>query len=50
MGVLCAVTLARVLFKGICSDFRVLYEAEFEMHTFQMAADTGNLQVQLEYS
>lgn len=50
MGPSCAVTLARVTFEGIYSNFSVWYEAEVKMLTVQMAADIGSLQVQLEYS
>ena len=50
MGPSCTVTLARVTFEGIGSNFSVPYEAEIKMRTGQMAADIGNLRVQLEYS
>lgn len=36
--------------EGICSNFSVPYEAEIKMHAVQVAADAGNLRVQLEYS
>lgn len=38
------------VFAGICSNFRALHKVEIKMCVFQMAADTGNLQVQFGYS